>query len=347
MADDNARISIVCEDAGAAAALSVVAETLAKRRVLGEVVVGPNAAPYFFERGVSVLRAATPPAASFYERSPAIVTGSTIWGMRLEARAVLEARRRGCFVVTFLDFWGNYTERLSFPGHDDLHALPDVLAVIDETMRDDVVAAGVPERTVAVTGSPAFDELWSKPRLIAAPAGYVLFLSQPLEALYGVAGPGHPLGYTERSVVTSLARACAELGVPLRVRPHPREDAHSLGDFLAAQPGEASLVGGSLLDACLGARVVVGMTTMALVEVAVRGMPTLSVQLGARLPTILPTIAAGATPLVTRDDELVAALGRTVAERPSGLLDALGWRAGAADRLLSVIDSRKPSNDGP
>lgn len=320
---------IVCEDAGAAAGLAPVAARLERRRV----IAGDAARAAFESRNVPVERFDV----SCLDIAPnvtTLVTGSTAWGDRIEARALLAARAKGVRTVTYLDFWSSYVERLSYPMKTDLEVVPDVLAVVDDVMRDDLVKIGVSAERIVVTGNPAFDALHERRAAWPAPSGdVVLFLSQPLASLYG-----DTLGYTERSTLEALAPAVAELGMRLRVRPHPREDRAALASLVSALPGACAMdASTSLEEALRNARIVTGMTTMALVEAALSGRPTVSIQLGGLSNVELPTVRAGATLLVTSPAALGAAV-RDVRDRGEALLPrGAGFDTGATGRLLSVI----------
>jgi hypothetical protein len=322
----SSEVVVVCEDAGAAAALAVVAAALGEHQQLRLVVAGPAAVPAFHSNGLDV---ASELGAALLDGNPTLVTGSTMWGERIEARAVREARARGHRSVTFVDFWGNYRERLSFPSDDQLEVLPTKLAVVDETMRDDVVAIGVPASVVVVTGSPALDQVASRGSLPTDPTGPVVFLSQPIDALYGTR-----LGYTERTVLSALAPHVQAMSRELHVRPHPREDVAGLRAFVASLPGTCRLrEEGDLEGVLCSASVVSGMTTIALVEAALRGLPTLSLQFGAIAPQLLPTTRSGVTRVVC-DEALLDQALTSVRPPPSATVGP----GHAVQRILALLE---------
>lgn len=327
----SSEVVLVCEDAGAARALAPVARALRDVGRLRYAIATGAAASILRGEGLSVREGSHADDRDTWRGSPVALTGSTQWGERIEARAAVTARRAGCRVVTFLDFWSNYVARLSFPETTGLAVVPDRLAVIDARMRDEAIAAGVPAERVRVTGSPTLDAASSLPRLTPHTGGDILFLSQPLEQLYGSVGTGHALGYTERTVLEAVAHAARAVDLSVRVRPHPREDAAVLRAAIARLPGCAPCEGGTLEAACCRAAVVVGITTMALVDVALRGMPTVSVQ-PTETPLTLPTVELGFTRLVTRLSDLPAAL-RTPPTPPPPFPSS-----GAVGRILALLD---------
>lgn len=334
------KVVVVCEDAGAAANLALVAAELRRRGIGVDSVVGRAAARYFGS-DVRLAESTTLDSTLRLIGAPStrvVVTGTSPWGMRLDAEAVLFARQCGRRTVSFLDYWANYAARLSYPSRDRLEVVPDRLAVVDLPMRDEAVAAGVPAGRIVVTGAPAFDGPLRRGIIDpAAPrTSCVLFVSQPIAALYGDA-----LGYTEATCLRALASVVAARGLELVVRPHPREDEASLRALVARLPGQCSVqTRGDLFEVAASAEVVVGMSTMALVEVALGGIPTVSLQVGAPAPIVLPTTAAGVTPLVVDESGLARALDEASAIRGVPIrdrLEVLGWRPGATERMVELL----------
>jgi hypothetical protein len=340
------QLLFVSEDAGAARALAPVA---ALRRRSGDRVrwlaapIAADAIGATDARVVTSLADLEGALAAELAEADAVVTGSSCWGLRLEARAVRAARGRRP-TATLIDFPSQLQPRLSFPGDTDLGALPDRVLALDATMRDALVTSGVEARRIVVTGSPALDECWGAPLARRPRLDAVLFLSQPLESLYGAdaSAPGW-LGYSERTVLRELAPLVRDLGLELLVRPHPREDAAALAAALAALPGPPRLVAGPLREALEHSACAVGMTTMALVEAALCGVPSVSAQLGRRGADPLPSNASGLTIAVDDAASLAAALAEAV-RHPDGVerlerARALGWSPGAAERVSAAVDA--------
>jgi UDP-N-acetylglucosamine 2-epimerase len=76
------------------------------------------------------------------------------------------------------------------------------------------------------------------------------------------------------------------------------------------------------------ADLVIGMTSMILVEAVYLGRPVLSLQPGLRIPDTVPTNAAGLSRLVTHEAEIECAIEQALADRHT-----MGLTAGASDRL--------------
>ena len=336
-------VVIACEDAGAATALAPVADVLLRRDDKITWWLGPIAAESLRAHGLAKgaepildVRAASSriDGARVLCEADALLAGTSAWGTRLEARAIIEARKQGCPSLGILDFWANYEARLSFPSTTDLEAVPDKIAVIDSTMRDDLVSAGVGEGKLVVTGSPAFDAVLARVGKWAPASKRVLFLSQPIREIYGSA-----LGYTEDDVLAAIAPIVVELGAELVVRPHPREDVTHLESVVSSLPCGRLDASRDLFDAINDASAVVGMTTMALVHSALIGAPTLSVQLGRRGADPLPTNRIGLTHSVTDVNALRETLATMLNGKASATTAAPPWPLDGGRRVIEALDA--------
>jgi hypothetical protein len=342
------RVLVVCEDAGGARALEPVVARLTARREQLRFVLGPVAARTFAERGLPghlPCQDADAAERALAEPTDLLLAATSCWGMRLEAHAVIGARARGVPSLGLIDFPSNLAERLSYPGARDLGALPDLVAATDAAMQRAVAALGVDERRIVVTGSPAMDELFRACAPAHDPASdRLLFLSQPLAALYGAdaSAPGW-LGYSERTVLEALAAAAAEAGMQLTVRPHPREDSTELARIAARLPTPAEVDGSGSLRAAIGrVAVVAGMSSIALVEAALMGAPVISAQLERRGDDPLAGAAALFSATVTEPAKLAAAIASARVPvdpaRREAALGAIGLRPGAAARVVAAVD---------
>lgn len=330
---------IVCEDAGGAAALAPVVRALGARGARLSFCYGNVARATFDAEGIAVADGGLPEGARYAKR---VLTASSCWGERLEARAILEARAVGVPSVSIVDFWSNYEARFSYPGETGLDALPDRVLAIDETMRAELSNAGVDEARITVTGSPAFDGLQSDGERWVRPGNeVVLFLSQPMAALYGEDERSPKfLGYTERTVLAMVAPMVADVGATLVVRPHPREDREALAAFVAGLPGSVRFdASPTLRDAIRGARVVTGMTTMGLVDAALRGAPAISIQTGRRGEDGLPTNRIGLTRGVSDSDSLRSALVDALGASPFEPRATAPFPRDATARVLAACDA--------
>jgi hypothetical protein len=295
----------------------------------------------------------------------------------LEHTARLAARVVRKPAVAVLDYWFEYAAR--FHRVEDGVAVaswPDVICAPDEHARCGLVDAGAPAGALVVTGPPNIEEslrLWQQPGAFDrdALAGrfgipqdrtVVLFLSEPYRAkpegrlLTGPGGlydqAGHPaFGYTALKILERFADALrdepAASNVHLLVKAHPLEWAVPLHEFSAARAGAPPGIT-VIEDADSGplvalADVVVGMTSVTLVESALAGKPAYSIQIGFGGRPFDPCVAnlLGLAVPVFDETELRRAV-RTIASCPprtAYVASSLNVH-GAAARVADVIASR-------
>lgn len=198
------------------------------------------------------------------------------------------ARDAGIPSVALLDHWIGYAQK--FITTTPFDSTPDVIAVMDAYARDQLREAGCRDARLVVTGHPAFDALMTadvagrataRERWHArANAPVLLFASEPIASDVGALR-----GYDETDALALLLRALGDAPFQLVIRPHPREHPASLQRVLD-EHGRAARVEVTLSgrEAVAGADLVVGMTSVLLLEAAVTGRPVLSIQPGAREP---------------------------------------------------------------
>ncbi len=322
-------VTLVCEDAGAAAALAPVARHLiARAGSIGVVAVGAAAATL-----ASLDVPSTSTLDSLSSKTSVLVTGTTAWGERIEARAILRARELEVPSMSYIDFWSNYRERLSSNDVTRLDAVPNVVAVVDSVMRDDIRALGIADEAIVVTGSPLLEAM--RRMAPAAADAPILFVSQPLSAL--AASSVDALGFDEREIVPMVAQECARHGRRLRVRAHPREDLEALAALVAQTSPSAELSprNVTLREDVRSCCACIGMNTMALVESALMGRPTLSVQPTLH-PIMLPTIRNGMTVLARTQTEVGEWIARL--ECDEGQRSVTNDNDGATARIVALID---------
>ena len=251
---------------------------------------------------------------AFLEKeSPVLVLTGTS-GLDVEQkRFIAAARHLNIPSLAVLDFWTYYIERFS-DGEGKLSYLPDRIAVVDERMKNDLISSGFEQSIITITGNPAHDDLYKwktgftadnvlqlRKKLGINPDDLmVLFASQPLSDLFGTdtSNPMYP-GYSEKTVFPALAHCLSEIQkhehkkIILVIRPHPRENPDY---FLNVNTGllPVSIQNeGDSRDLVMAADIVVGMTTMLLVEACYLGKVVASLQPGLLGSDPLPTNQTG------------------------------------------------------
>jgi len=226
------------------------------------------------------------------------------------------ARSRGVPSVAVVDQWQNYALRFSGPGPEEhLRYLPDWIAAMDEHARRGMMADGIPGERVVVTGQPALDKL-ARLRETYAPtdrdalrqamgvepgAGLVCFVAEVVARDFG-----ESLGYTEDSVLRDVLWACGRLlaegqgPLHLAVKLHPKNEPADFRHLTApGGPGLRVTVHWKEqppLPLVMASDVVLGMTSVLLVESILLGRPTVSLQPGARREDGLIATVVGAIP---------------------------------------------------
>ncbi len=351
----NRRIVFMARDAGAAAAIAPLARRVVADGRHAVAIVGHGRASAAFEaRGLPVLAfdddapVGEVEALLLAESAAGLITGTSMRPAR-DGAWWEAARRGGIPSVAVLDHWCNYAGR--FSDAEPFDHVPDAIAVMDDVAAGELTALGCPERLLRVTGQPYFDDLARSAAAqtrtigrqelgVAADRLLVVFASEPQARYYG-AGPQDPgwLGYTEADALAESVRAVAAVApeAMLVVKLHPLEDA---APALSAAPGARPEV--RVLRAfppthlIAAADVVLGMTSIFLLEAAVLGVPTVSVRPGGGEDHFIGTHAR-LIPTVTEPgglpDLLRAALARGP-QPPSGA----GIGAGAIEQVLALLE---------
>jgi hypothetical protein len=297
-------------------------------------------------------------------RADILLSATSDNGVNLEKPFIAAAHRLGIPSLAVLDHWMNY--RLRFANEKgELVFLPDRIAIMDEQAREEMVAEGVDAGRLVVTGQPAFDELTSLRRSALAKERQatrqvlgvgdeermVLFASEPISTMCGTE-PSQPLypGYTEQTVLRDLAAALGRLArqrperIVLVVRPHPLDKPENLHCEVERPLRLVVDNRGKGRDVVLAADLVVGMTTLLLVEACLLGCVVLSVQPGLRFADALPTNRWGVSRGVYCEKEIESALTSLLFDEKARA-DAVARTAkirvqpGAAQRIVRLLDS--------
>jgi hypothetical protein len=271
------RVLACTGDAGGAEAVApVVARLWATRDVVVEAWAYGPAVEVFARHGLAA--SAPRDARTAVATADAVLLGTSVGGPEHEKELAAAARDAGVPSLAVLDYWSSYDRRFG-------PVAPDVVAVVDERMGAELVASGFHPGRVVVTGAPQHERLLLLEPLddgrraeLRAQAGaaaedrLVLFASQPVREIYGGS-----LGFDERTVLAALGTALAHapVGTRLVVRPHPRE-----ADPSPLPPGAVAVRDDAALDWARAADLVCGMTTALLLEAAMLGCVTLSLQPG-------------------------------------------------------------------
>lgn len=256
------------------------------------------------------------------------------------------AREHGVPSVAVIDAWTNLRRR--FVPDDGLVSQPDAVCVPDEVMRDEITEGGWCKSRLHVTGHPHLNsvvEQLRKYRISHRPSDppLVAFFSEPvIQDQGGIDG----VGYDQFGVIEAIVDGLASLGGGrLIVQPHPRENQKDWLRWLEEKNGIERVrvsIGNWKTDKLLAdCDCVVGMTTMVLVEAALSGIPSLSLQPNRRheLNPLLGRI--GQVEVVIEQKNVAAALDNLIRRigisiRPDSAFNAV--LRNADQKLLAVIE---------
>lgn len=238
------------------------------------------------------------------KRLAGLVTG-TSWGNKLELKIIAACKETQIPTISILDYWSNYSERFK----DDLgdFTYPDYFIVMDELAAKKAVQEGVPSNILKVLGHPGLDKyiaFQKRKTCFGNKKKKILFLSQPLSALYGKG-----LGYTEQQTLDDCLLAVrGNDDYSLSVKFHPKDD-------VVWKRGYADIsVDGALMDIMTEYDVIIGMNTMGLLHAILMGIPAISYQPNLRRPDMCITNKLGFTTLIRSYRELELVLNTQLGE---------------------------------
>lgn len=209
------------------------------------------------------------------EHWDAIVCGTSRLCL-LEKRLLTVARNSGIRSFAFCDMWWAYRER--FRDGDEL-CPPDTLWVVDPRMQNEAALA-IPELSdIEVVGSPFFEET-AKLRLRQpqpTEVGQVIrFFSEPTSGKFPAAG------IDEFELAELLLDVARNAGITRKivVRTHPLDAIEHWRRWAWRHRHHDAELDVEPLDECMvSTRLAVGISSIVLVEMAMCGVPTASIQL--------------------------------------------------------------------
>lgn len=206
-------------------------------------------------------------------------------------RNVAAERRIPSIVV--LDFWANFRVRWGDATYD-LADMSDLVFVMDEYCRKEMIADGFRPDALIVSGHPYLEQMFNKTDFDSShsPAAglRVLYLSQPFEIIKPRIGSVHPVEVLGE--VLERYRQVHDKPVSLTVKLHPKEKKETaLVDIIANLNGhgldirvsDRFMPAGEVIEShdC-----VFGFTSIALFEARARQKPVFSFDVCGRLPSL-------------------------------------------------------------
>ena len=221
-----------------------------------------------------------------------LITG-TSWNSTVETDAIYICKKKHIITVSILDYWCNYRNR--FRNGDDF-IFPDHLLVMDDLAKNEAVEEGINEGIIHIVGHPGLDYYVNK-KIRKKHNKKILFLSQPLSALYG-----DSYGYTEFTALEGVLKAGEELGYSVDIKFHPKETDKMVKKY------EDFAVEGAIEELAGEYEVVIGMSTMGLLQLSIMGVPVISYQPEMKLKDYCITNKLGITRGAYSYDDLIELL---------------------------------------
>lgn len=209
------------------------------------------------------------------------------------------AKAADIFSVAIIDQWMNYGIRFSkytmkdnpkIEDSFDFTYIPNEIWVMDEDVKKIYVNNGLAENAIKVTGQPYFQyvKLFFRPNNNEVKK--VLFISEPLKETYGSDQKvKQKKGYTEYEIISNVIETFRELNndskIFISVRLHPKDSVNKYDNLFSILKSKDKKIEFSYDDepdnikSILSSDLVVGMTSMMLLEAILLGKPILSVQI--------------------------------------------------------------------
>ena len=164
---------------------------------------------------------------------PNLFLAGTSVGPTIDKKVLYYCKKRKIRSIYILDYWSNYVQRFSNnPG--DFKFLPDLICVMDDLAKKEMVKLGFNPKVICVTGNPYFEYFTTGFGTSGNEHDSILFISQPLSRV----NKTHKLnmfGFDEFSVFDDLLAVLSGLkkqDVKLSLRLHPKDYPSKYNSYL-------------------------------------------------------------------------------------------------------------------
>ena len=264
--------------------------------------------------------------------------------------------------VAVLDHWTNYQQRFRrFDGTQWIYSLPDRICVLDETVRNEMLIEGFEPEQIVVTGQPHFEYIadWKnalsttdatrfRSNFVKNEATVLIgFCSEPLAEDLKITNTKDP-GYTQYTTIVKIASILGQLSKRLAchihfvVRPHPRENMDKIENVLAqvelplSFSWDVSKIGSSL-EFVVSCDLLIGMTSMALIEAYIISKQVLSVQLELKKTDAFFGTTRGCCPSIYNISELERRLEEWI-KNPTHLSINIPSTYNSTNKIIEILE---------
>ncbi len=253
------------------------------------------------------------------KENPAIVVTSFGEKSNYEYCFRLAAKKCNIPVLFVLDQWMNYLQRFN-RNESDLNNIPDVICVMDNVAKKEMIEEGFKSQNIVITGNPYFDDIFllkeefNKEKIteyrkmfgIRDDEFLITFASEPMENSENeIEKNGSKLKYTEKTVVTDLLSALESISIKkkfkmcLIIKLHPKETKDNFDEIKKEFSSEYIRLiindNTNPRKLILSSNLIVGMSSMFLIESVLLGKLTVSIQPGSQKRDLLVTNRVGAS----------------------------------------------------
>ncbi|MBU4348542.1 hypothetical protein KJ671_03535 [Patescibacteria group bacterium] len=228
---------------------------------------------------------------------PDFFISGTSLGPRFDKKILFTVRGLGAKSIYILDYWAHYWERFSGDKKDFVY-LPDLICIMDENAKKEMIAEGFNSKMIKVTGNPHFDYFQKNIKKGIEDKLTVLFISQPLKK--------SEFGYDEFGVLNDLLEVLDDLMADFKViiRLHPKEDSGKFDKYLNKSRNIKIESKFPIEKNISRAGLVIGMNSMVLFQAAIAGKKVISYQPNLKTKDFLISNKFGLSKLVTKKADL-------------------------------------------
>jgi hypothetical protein len=257
--------------------------------------------------------------------------------------------------MAVFDFWGNYGLRFSpylvwdlnlYNQNKSYLTLPSRICMMDEFARQGMLADGIPEEHLAVTGQPYLQKLLHRKKALSVTHQLdlkrrifgpeetfaITFASQSFTETYQVTERGDcHWGYTEQTILLELLAALKTVAdetnrkITLLIKPHPKNELSFFEEIVYpfTHPSiELRLsTEDSVWEVIEASDLICSMFSMMLVEAVILGKPILSIQIGLKQEDPFILSCRGLSESVLSQSELVLRLKEILHKSEMALTD--------------------------
>lgn len=358
-------ILLYADDPGGANYLAPLLSALVQAGFRCSFLIAPALADFVLQRGLIASTRPNVSADSLLNGVDLLLVGTSEDRGCFAHQLTDAAKQKNIPSIGVVDMTLNAAGRFQGLSNAPLNHAPDWLAVPDEACRAAYIDLGFPAGKIVVCGHPHYDVVRSRRQLLKevdraelrsriypdAPPGRPvwLFLAEGVDRLdpsqsyrnadYTLAGRGDT-DFRACIVLEELLDAAGSINPRpwIVLRPHPKTALAEFAPVLSELGGIQQ--NGDPLEAVWAADMVVGMTTMLLLETMLLERPHLSIVPRSLEMEWLPSLKLGLTPFATTREEIRAHLDSAekgfAASATTLPGDALGKLLGVVSRALNV-----------